>query len=89
MVRGKLRATLDLRYRRENHEYTIDNTKGDYDYVIDVVTGRLGANYTLNRFLSCFAYVEYQKSMNDHSGSRNGAYDYDRLRASVGVALSY
>lgn len=89
MVRGKLRATLDLRYRRENHEYTIDNTVGNYDYVLNIITGRLGANYTLNRFLSCYAYLEYQKSMNDHSSSRGGAYDYDRLRASVGVALSY
>ena len=88
MVRGKLRATFDLRYRRENHEYTID-TGNNYDYVLDIVTGRLGANYTLNRFLSCFAYVEYQKSMNDHASERGGAYDYDRLRASVGVALSY
>ena len=88
MVRGKLRATLDLRYRRENHEYTLD-TNNNYDYVLDIITGRIGANYPLNRFLSCFAYLEYQKSMNDHARERNRAYDYDRLRASVGIALSY
>ena len=88
MIRGKLRATLDLRYRRETHEYTID-TASDNDYILNIITGRIGANYTLNRFFSFFAYVEYQKSMNDHSDQRYGAYDYDRFRATIGAALSY
>ena len=88
LIRGKLRATLDLRYRRETHEYTID-TASDNDYILNIITGRIGANYTLNRFLSFFAYVEYQKSMNDHSDERYGAYDYDRFRATIGAALSY
>ena len=88
LVRGKLRATFDIRYRRENHEYVLDSTSSN-DYVLDIVTGRLGLNYTLNRFFSFFAHVEYQKSMNDHASQRNGAYDYDRLRAAVGAALSY
>ena len=89
LVRGKLRATLDLRYRRENNEYTIENTSSDLDYVLNIITGRIGANYSLNRFLSFFAYLEYQKSMNDQGDQRYGAYDYDRFRASVGVAVSY
>ena len=88
MIRGKLRATLDLRYRRETHEYTID-TASDNDYILNIVTGRIGANYTFNRFFSFFAYLEYQKSMNDHSDERYGAYDYDRFRATIGAALSY
>ena len=88
MIRGKLRATLDLRYRRETNEYTID-TSSDNDYILNIITGRVGANYTLNRFLSFFAYLEYQKSLNDHSDERYGAYDYDRWRATVGMALSY
>ena len=88
MVRGKLRATLDLRYRRETHEYTID-TASDNDYILNIITGRLGANYTLNRFLAVFAYAEYQKNMNDHAEERYEAYDYGRFRASVGVTLSY
>ena len=88
MIRGKLRATLDLRYRRETNEYTID-TDSDNDYTLDIITGRVGANYMLNRFFSFFAYLEYQKSMNDHSHERYGAYDYDRWRATVGMALSY
>ena len=88
LVSGKLRATLDFRYRRENNEYTIDS-QSDNDYVLNILTGRIGANYSLNRFLSFFAYLEYQRSLNDHSSERYGAYDYDRFRTSVGVALSY
>ena len=88
MVRGKLRATFDIRYRRETNEYTID-TGNDYDYILDIVTGRIGLSYSFNRFLSAFTNVEYQKSLNDHDDQRNGAYDYDRFRATVGFAISY
>ena len=88
MVRGKLRATLDIRYRRETNEYTID-TGNDYDYTLDILTGRVGLSYSFNRFLSAFTNVEYQKSLNDHDDERNGAYDYDRFRATIGFALSY
>lgn len=91
MVRGKLRATLDLRYRRETHEYVGDSSMagGDYDYILDIVTGRVGLSYSLNRFLSVFANAEYQRSMNDSAEERNNAYDYDRYRVSVGVTLTY
>lgn len=88
MVRGKLRATLDLRYRRETNEYALDSI-GDYDYTLDIMTGRIGLSYSFNRFLSAFTNVEYQKSLNDHDDQRNGAYDYDRFRATVGFAISY
>ena len=86
MVRGKLRATLDLRYRRETQEYVSDSS---YDYVLNIWTGRVGLDYRLNRFLAFFAYAEYQKSMNDESDRRHGAYDYDRWRVTGGLRLSY
>lgn len=89
MVRGKLRATLDLRYRRETNEYELSGSGNDWDYVLNVITGRIGLDYTLNRFLSTFAYVEYQRSMNDEASKRGDLYDYDRWRATVGVRLSY
>ena len=89
MVRGKLRATLDLRYRRETNEYELSGSGNDWDYVLNVITGRVGLDYTLNRFLSTFAYVEYQRSMNDEASKRGDLYDYDRWRATVGVRLSY
>ena len=86
MVRGKLRATLDLRYRREHHEYVMS---GAEDYTLDIWTGRLGLDYSLCRMLSVYAYGEYQKSMNDSSRSHNNVYDYDRWRLTAGVKLSY
>lgn len=87
LVRGKLRATLDLQYRRETNEYMGD--AGDYDYTLDIVTGRIGANYSFNRFLSIFLYGEYQRSFNDECDNRYGAYDYDRWRITGGFTLSY
>ena len=86
MVRGKLRATFDIRYRHEAHESAMDS---DWDYNLDIWTGRLGADYMLCRFLSIFAYAEYQKSMNDEAEKRNGAYDYDRWRITIGAKLQY
>ena len=86
LVRGKLRATFDIRYRHETIESTTDSS---YDYNLDIWTGRLGADYTLCRFLSVFAYAEYQNSMNDESQRRNGAYDYDRWRITAGFRVQY
>ena len=86
MVRGKLRATFDIRYRHEAHESITDS---NWDYNLDVWTGRLGLDYTICRFLSVFANVEYQNSMNDEAEKRNGAYDYDRWRATIGLKLQY
>ena len=86
MVRGKLRATFDLRYRHETNESAVDS---DWDYALDIWTGRLGTDYTLCRFLSLFAYAEYQKSMNNEADKRNGAYDYDRWRITIGARLQY
>lgn len=86
MVRGKLRATFDIRYRHETTESTAHSSN---DYNLNIWTGRLGADYTMCRFLSVFAYGEYQNSMNDESERRNGAYDYDRWRVTVGLRAQY
>ena len=86
MVRGKLNATLDLNYRHETHEYNY--TRG-YDYDDDVITARLGLNYTLNRFLSVYGRVEYQIDMFDKDSYTNDDYDYDRFRGTIGLRLTY
>lgn len=88
MIRGKLRATLDVRYRHETNEYQLD-TSGINDYALDIWTGRIGLSYSIIRYLSVHAYGEYQKSINDHADTRRGAYDYDRLRLTIGLKLSY
>ena len=86
LVRGKLRGTFDIRYRHETQESATDS---GWDYNLDIWTGRLGLDYTLCRFLSVFAYGEYQKSMNDEADSRGGAYDYDRWRITAGFRVQY
>ena len=88
MVRGKLRATFDIRYRHETNEY-VGNTANDFDYSLDIVTGRIGLDYSFNRIFAVFGYAEYQRSFNDHADQHNGAYDYDRWRVTGGFRLSY
>lgn len=87
MVRGKLRANLDIRYRHETHDYARNDA--DNDYALDIWTGRVGLDYSICRFLSVFSYAEYQKSMNDKASRKGGAYDYDRWRITAGLKLSY
>jgi len=88
MIRNKLSATLDLTYRRDDRQYTDYVTSQAVD---DILTARLGLNYTLNRYLSIFGNAEYQKSLTD--GDPNGRYarncDYDRWRLTVGLRLTY
>ena len=87
MVRGKLSATADVCYRREDHTYSYDGNAGDY--TDDIFTGRLALNYSLNRFLQLFGSVEYQ--FDNCSGGEAGRrdYDYDRFRGTVGLRLTY
>lgn len=85
LIRGKLSATLDLNYRHESCEYASYEVS---DYDMDIITGRVGLNYTLNRFVSFYGNVEYQDEM--CSGSKVGnKYDFDRWRLSVGVRFAY
>ena len=86
LIRGKLRATLDMTYRHDTHESL--NT-GAIDYKLDVVTARLGFNYTLNRFLVWFVYGEYQRSMNSEHARKASYADYERWRATTGLRLTY
>lgn len=87
LVRGKLRAKLDLTYRHETHDHVSGVSGVDYD--VDVATARFGLDYTLNRFLAFFAYAEYLQSWNSESKACYGYCDYDRWRVSGGVRLTY
>ena len=86
-VRGKVSSTLDLTYRHEECEYH-STAMGNYDE--DILTGRIGLNYSINRFIGIFGRVEYQTSMTS-GGSKDigNRYDYDRIRGTVGMRLSY
>ena len=86
LIRSKLNATFDIVYRRETHEH-VGTSSGNY--VLDIISGRIGLSYTLNRFIRLFSYAEYLNSWNDHSSDRGGAYDYDRWRVTGGLSLTY
>lgn len=90
LVSGKLRATFDLTYRHEKHEpISYFGSYGGSSYDIDVVTARLGLNYTLNRFLTGFVYGEYLRSWNSDSDYMSSYADYDRWRVTTGIRLTY
>ena len=86
LVRRTLRATFDLNYRKETHEFT-QNATDDYD--TDIWTTRVALIYRLNNIASIFGRVEYQSQYCTGGRIRNNAYDYDRWRGTVGVTLSY
>ena len=86
-IRGKVSSTFDLSYRHEECEYS-STAMGNYDE--DIITGRLGINYNINRFVGIFGRAEYQTSMTSGGSSSIGnRYDYDRMRGTVGLRLSY
>jgi hypothetical protein len=85
MVRGKLNATFDIAYRHQEREYTA-YALNDYDE--DIFSTRFGLNYTLNRFASIFGNIEYQ-FCDTEGRSYDDRYDYDRLRVTVGMRLTY
>lgn len=85
MVRGKLRAKFDIAYRRETREYS---SQGAWNYDEDILSTRLGLDYTINRFLAVYGRLEYQGCWFSEDV---GYYDrdYDRLRATIGLRLTY
>lgn len=86
LIRGKLRSTLDMTYRHDTHESLNSSA---VDYSLDIITARLGFNYTLNRFLTGFVYGEYQRSMNNERERKNSYADYERWRITMGLRLTY
>lgn len=87
MIKNKLNATADIAYRREDHVYTAIGRAGDY--TDDVLSGRFGLTYTLNRYLQVYGSIEYQMNMCNGGAVRGNHYDYDRYRANLGLRLTY
>ncbi len=85
-VRGKLNATIDLAYRNESEEYYLDES---VNFDENIFTARFGLNYTLNRFLTLYGRVEYQFQDASGDSAYNRYYEYDRLRGTIGVRLTY
>lgn len=85
LIRGKMSVTLDAAYRRETSIYASESAA---DWDLNLITARIGVNYSINRFISVFARGEFQTELNGGDEiSRH--YDYERWRATVGLRLAY
>ena len=86
MLRGKLTASLDLAYR---HETQIYSDMSSNDYSTDILTGRVGLDYTIWRYFAVFGRVEYQTEFDRGGAADQHDWDYDRWRLTVGFRLQY
>ena len=86
LVRNKLRAAIDIAYRKETHEYTeyeIDN------YDEDIWIARFSLDYRINRLLSVYGRVEYQTEQSSGRYLYGGIYDYERWRCTIGLRFTW
>lgn len=76
-------VSFDLAYRREDTVYTQQG--GHSDYYEDFLSVRLQLNYMLNRWVSLFGSFIYEQEWNQSKDD----YEYDRIRATLGVRVHY
>lgn len=84
LLSSKLNSTFDIAYRRQEQTYSSyrgSNTKP----VENILSYRFGLSYTINRFASIYGSFEYSQYIQ----SKGLGKDYDRIRGTVGVRLSY
>jgi hypothetical protein len=80
----KLRLAFDIAFRFEETAYNDIYASYTRDYDETIVSARLSANYTLNRWVSLFANIMWE----DNS-SNNKYYEYNRVRGTLGVRFHY
>ena len=81
----KLNLRGDIAFRREDNVYSDKYLGAGNDYDEDILSVRLGATYTINRWVSVFANISWEEEWCD--GYKD--YDYDRYRGTVGVRFHY
>jgi len=86
LVQDKLTLSFDSSYRYETHDY-VQYAADDYDTHILTFRGRV--SYRFNKWVSAFAGLEYQTEMADGGAVTGHYYDYDRIRGTFGMTLSY
>jgi hypothetical protein len=80
----KLRLAFDVAFRYEETAYNDDLVAWGMDYDETIVSARLSANYTLNRWVSLFANIVWEDNSSD-----NMYWEYDRVRGTLGVRFHY
>ncbi len=76
-----LRLTGDVMYRHEENCYYTGSKNADED----TVSFRVGGQYTINRWVSVFTTLTWEKEWYQ----RGTSYDYDRFRGTVGLQFHY
>ena len=85
-IRNKLKATADVAFRSETHEYT-EYEADNYDE--NIWTARLTLSYRINRLFTVYGRVEYQTEESDGYYVRGNVYDYDRWRCTIGLRMTW
>lgn len=81
----KLNLSANIAYRHEQNVYSDRYLASGSAYDEDLISLRLGATYTINRWVSVFANADWEEDWcDDHRD-----YDYDRFRATIGVRFHY
>jgi hypothetical protein len=81
----KLNLRGDIAFRREDNVYSDKYLGAGNDYDEDILSVRLGATYTINRWVSVFANISWEEEWCDSHKD----YDYDRYRGTVGLRFHY
>ena len=81
----KLTLRGDIAFRREDNVYSDRYLGAGNDYDEDILSVRLGATYTINRWVSVFANISWEEEWCDSHKD----YDYDRYRGTVGLRFHY
>lgn len=80
----KMTLTANVAWRHEQNVYADQYLGAGFDYDEDILSARLGADYTLNRWMSIFASFVWENEWCDTT-----VYEYDRFRGTVGVRFHY
>ena len=80
----RMTLTANIAWRHEQNVYADPYLGTGFDYDEDILSARIGADYTLNRWMSIFASFVWENEWCDTT-----VYEYDRFRGTVGVRFHY
>jgi hypothetical protein len=81
----KMTLSGNIAWRHEQNVYSDRYLGAGNDFDEDLMSARLGADYTLNRWMSIFANFSWEEDWCED----NKNYDYHRFRGTIGVRFHY
>lgn len=81
----RLTLTANIAFRHEENVYHDSIIGAASDYDTEFLSAAIGANYTLNRWMSFYGRLTYEQEWN----SKHNNYEYDRFRGTLGVRFHY